>query len=178
MFRRRMRGRQKRPGADDHADTVRTSEEAVAMGSTHPRRRVSVPSHWRLLTFCFVVVSVAMLFEGIATHRVGPSATAAPHEKTDGPAPLANSRPILAARGSHLVSKQPPPGRRIALTFDDGPDPHWTPKIAAILRRERVRATFFVIGSQAARHPDLVRRLVRDGNELGNHTFTHAAVTN
>jgi len=80
--------------------------------------------------------------------------------------------------GSRLDSTQPPPGRRIALTFDDGPDPRWTPKIAAILRREHVSATFFVVGSEAARHPDLVRLVVRDGNELGNHTFTHVALSN
>jgi len=77
-----------------------------------------------------------------------------------------------------LVSSQPPPGRRIALTFDDGPDPAWTPKIAAILRREHVPATFFVVGSEAARHPDLIRLLVRDGDEIGNHTFTHVALSN
>jgi cellulose synthase/poly-beta-1,6-N-acetylglucosamine synthase-like glycosyltransferase/peptidoglycan/xylan/chitin deacetylase (PgdA/CDA1 family) len=123
-----------------------------------------------------VVAAVAILFEGIATHTVG--ASAEPHDALGGPAPLANSRPILVAKGSRLVSIQPPPGRRIALTFDDGPDPRWTPKIAAILRREHVPATFFVIGSDAARHPDLVRLLVRNGHELGNHTFTHVALSN
>jgi cellulose synthase/poly-beta-1,6-N-acetylglucosamine synthase-like glycosyltransferase/peptidoglycan/xylan/chitin deacetylase (PgdA/CDA1 family) len=138
--------------------------------------RLRVPAHWRLLSFCFVVATVAILFEGIATHTVGASGT--PHEAVGGQAPLAHSRPILGARGSRLVSTQPPPGRRIALTFDDGPNPRWTPKIAAILRREHVPATFFVIGSEAARHHDLVRLLVRDGNELGNHTFTHVALSN
>ena len=140
------------------------------------RARLRVPAHWRLLSFCFVVATVAILFEGIATHTIGASGT--PHEAAGGQAPLVHSRPILGARGSRLVSTQPPPGRRIALTFDDGPDPRWTPKIAAILRREHVSATFFVVGSEAARHPDLVRLVVRDGNELGNHTFTHVALSN
>jgi cellulose synthase/poly-beta-1,6-N-acetylglucosamine synthase-like glycosyltransferase/peptidoglycan/xylan/chitin deacetylase (PgdA/CDA1 family) len=138
--------------------------------------RLRVPAHWRLLSFCFVVAAIAILFEGIATHTVGPSAE--PHEAAGGQAPLAHSLPILSARGSSLVSNQPPPGRRIALTFDDGPDPRWTPKIAAILRREHIPATFFVIGSEASRHPDLIRLLVRDGDELGNHTFTHVALSN
>src|SRR5439155_20118130 len=120
--------------------------------------------------------AVAILFEGVATHTVG--ASAEPHERLGGPAPLAHSRPILRANGSRLVSVQSSPGRRIALTFDDGPDPRWTPKIAAILRREHVPATFFVIGSDAARYPGLVRLVVRDGNELGNHTFTHVALAN
>ncbi|MEA2425643.1 MAG: hypothetical protein QOH13_2053, partial [Thermoleophilaceae bacterium] len=64
------------------------------------------------------------------------------------------------------------------MTFDDGPDPRWTPQLAAVLRAAHVPATFFVVGSEVARHPDVVRELVRDGNELGNHTFTHVALSN
>jgi cellulose synthase/poly-beta-1,6-N-acetylglucosamine synthase-like glycosyltransferase/peptidoglycan/xylan/chitin deacetylase (PgdA/CDA1 family) len=86
---------------------------------------------------------------------------------------LAHARPILRWSGTRLVSEERPPGRRIALTFDDGPDPRWTPRIAAALRRLQVPATFFVIGSKVASHPDLVRSLRRWGFELGNHTFTH-----
>jgi peptidoglycan/xylan/chitin deacetylase (PgdA/CDA1 family) len=86
---------------------------------------------------------------------------------------LAGARPVLGWNGSRLVSRQPPPGRRLALTFDDGPDPRWTPRIAAALRRLHVPATFFVIGSKVVRYPDLVRSLHRWGFELGNHTFTH-----
>ena len=55
------------------------------------------------------------------------------------------------------------PERTIALTFDDGPDPRWTPQILDILRRHGVHATFFVVGSQVARHPDLARRIVARG---------------
>src|SRR2546429_548537 len=78
------------------------------------------------------------------------------------------------ARGSTTRRPRPgPPGRRIALPFDDGPDPRWTPRIAAALRRLQVPATFFVIGSKVASHPDLVRSLRGWGFELGNHTFTH-----
>jgi cellulose synthase/poly-beta-1,6-N-acetylglucosamine synthase-like glycosyltransferase/peptidoglycan/xylan/chitin deacetylase (PgdA/CDA1 family) len=134
------------------------------------------PAHWRLLGFCLLVVAALILFEGFATHTIG--ASAEPHDALGGPAPLAASRPILTARGDRLVSAQPPPGRRVALTFDDGPDPRWTPKIAAILRREHVHATFFVVGSEAARHPGIVRTLARNGDELGNHTFTHTALSN
>lgn len=140
------------------------------------RRRWRPPAHWRVLSFCLLVISALILFQGFATHTIG--ASAEPHDVLGGPAPLAGSRPILTARGDRLVSEQPPPGRRVALTFDDGPDPRWTPKIAAILRREHVPATFFVIGSQAARNPGIVRTLVRDGDELGNHTFTHVALSN
>ena len=61
----------------------------------------------------------------------------------------------------------------VALTFDDGPDPRWTPQVLAILRKEHVPATFFVIGQQAEAHPSLVRAEVRDSNVVGNHTYSH-----
>ena len=63
--------------------------------------------------------------------------------------------------------------KKIALTFDDGPDADWTPKILDILEREHVPATFFVIGENALQHPQLLRRIVADGSEIGNHTYTH-----
>jgi cellulose synthase/poly-beta-1,6-N-acetylglucosamine synthase-like glycosyltransferase/peptidoglycan/xylan/chitin deacetylase (PgdA/CDA1 family)/spore germination protein YaaH len=61
----------------------------------------------------------------------------------------------------------------IALTFDDGPDPDWTPAILDVLKQENVPATFFVIGKNGQAHPDLLRRVVNEGHEVGNHTFTH-----
>jgi cellulose synthase/poly-beta-1,6-N-acetylglucosamine synthase-like glycosyltransferase/peptidoglycan/xylan/chitin deacetylase (PgdA/CDA1 family)/spore germination protein YaaH len=61
----------------------------------------------------------------------------------------------------------------IALTFDDGPDPEYTPAILDILKRENVPATFFVIGKNGEEHPEILRRMVNEGHELGNHTFTH-----
>jgi cellulose synthase/poly-beta-1,6-N-acetylglucosamine synthase-like glycosyltransferase/peptidoglycan/xylan/chitin deacetylase (PgdA/CDA1 family) len=65
------------------------------------------------------------------------------------------------------------PDHVVALTFDDGPDPRWTPQILDILRRRHVPATFFMVGSAAATHPDLVRRVFAEGHEIGNHSFTH-----
>lgn len=64
--------------------------------------------------------------------------------------------------------------RTIALTFDDGPDPTWTPQILDVLRRHDAHATFFVLGSKVAAHPLLVRRIVAEGHELGSHTYTHS----
>jgi peptidoglycan-N-acetylglucosamine deacetylase len=64
------------------------------------------------------------------------------------------------------------PGK-IALTFDDGPDPEWTPAILDILKAKNVKATFFVIGENAESNPGLIERILREGHELGNHTFTH-----
>jgi cellulose synthase/poly-beta-1,6-N-acetylglucosamine synthase-like glycosyltransferase/spore germination protein YaaH/peptidoglycan/xylan/chitin deacetylase (PgdA/CDA1 family) len=64
------------------------------------------------------------------------------------------------------------PGK-VALTFDDGPDADWTPKILDILKQKRVSGTFFLIGENAMEEPFLVRRIVDEGNEIGSHTFTH-----
>jgi chitooligosaccharide deacetylase len=62
--------------------------------------------------------------------------------------------------------------RPLALTFDDGPSP-WTTPILDLLREHDVRATFFLIGRRVDEHPDVVRRIVAEGHELGNHTFSH-----
>jgi cellulose synthase/poly-beta-1,6-N-acetylglucosamine synthase-like glycosyltransferase/spore germination protein YaaH len=61
----------------------------------------------------------------------------------------------------------------VALTFDDGPDGRWTPKILSILEAKHVNATFFVIGQNMQAKPGLVQREVRDGDMVGNHTWTH-----
>jgi peptidoglycan/xylan/chitin deacetylase (PgdA/CDA1 family)/spore germination protein YaaH/GT2 family glycosyltransferase len=61
----------------------------------------------------------------------------------------------------------------VALTFDDGPDPQWTPRLLDILRARHVPATFFLIGENAMAHPLLVQRIVAEGHEIGNHSFTH-----
>ncbi len=63
--------------------------------------------------------------------------------------------------------------KAIALTFDDGPDPDYTPAILRVLESRHVPATFFVIGENALEHPELLQRIVADGDELGNHSYTH-----
>src|SRR5436305_1891912 len=91
-------------------------------------------------------------------------------------APLAHAPSLLALRGARLVGREQAPGRRVALTFDDGPDPKWTPRIEAVLRHFRIPATFFVVGSHVVREPGIVRRLHNEGFEIGNHTFSHVDV--
>ena len=68
--------------------------------------------------------------------------------------------------GEHLV----------ALTFDDGPNPKWTPRVLEILKQKGCLATFFMIGKNAEDYPDLVRRVVAEGHEIGNHTYYHTNV--
>ena len=64
-------------------------------------------------------------------------------------------------------------GHKIILTFDDGPDPEYTPKILNILEKEKVPATFFIVGINAESNIPLLQRIYKDGYEIGNHTFTH-----
>ena len=140
--------------------------------------------HWGrrlLLGFCLGMLVILLLVDGFTTKTVGASGTGgcsrpAPSSHCAG-SPLAGQNPVLVANGrGGLVSHQPAPGGRIALTFDDGPSPEWTAKIASILHLQHVPATFFEVGSQVVRYPDLTRMLHREGFELGNHTFTHASL--
>jgi cellulose synthase/poly-beta-1,6-N-acetylglucosamine synthase-like glycosyltransferase/peptidoglycan/xylan/chitin deacetylase (PgdA/CDA1 family)/spore germination protein YaaH len=62
---------------------------------------------------------------------------------------------------------------QVALTFDDGPDPEWTPQILDILKAANVKAAFFLVGANAEQYPGLVRRIVAEGHEIGNHTYYH-----
>ncbi|GIQ70246.1 polysaccharide deacetylase family protein [Xylanibacillus composti] len=65
-------------------------------------------------------------------------------------------------------------GRRaVALTFDDGPDPVYTPKLLDLLAANHISATFFVVGQRASRHPDLIRRIAAEGHEIGIHNYRH-----
>jgi peptidoglycan/xylan/chitin deacetylase (PgdA/CDA1 family) len=63
-----------------------------------------------------------------------------------------------------------------ALTFDDGPHPDTTPLVLDILKAHGAKATFFVVGQAAERHPEVLERIVREGHELGNHTFDHPSL--
>jgi cellulose synthase/poly-beta-1,6-N-acetylglucosamine synthase-like glycosyltransferase/peptidoglycan/xylan/chitin deacetylase (PgdA/CDA1 family) len=119
-----------------------------------------------VLTFLLLL----LFTEGLADHLTGGSGTPAPR----GAAVLGPDETLLGADGDRLVPRGGAPGHRIALTFDDGPDPRWTPRIAQALLRLHVPATFFVVGDHVIRHPGIVDELVRDGFEVGNHTFTHS----
>lgn len=89
---------------------------------------------------------------------------------------LAIGSTCAAAGASSLYVRtaEPPmfPSKTVVLTFDDGPSAY-TLQIAAILQRSRVTATFFIVGNQALRYPSVLRQLYADGDEIGNHTFTH-----
>lgn len=79
--------------------------------------------------------------------------------------------------GSISFSRVPVDGKFIAMTFDDGPHPQNTPRLLDILRARNIKATFYVIGRNVDLYPQIVRRAVAEGHEIGNHSYTHRLLT-
>lgn len=75
-----------------------------------------------------------------------------------------------------VVWEVPASKKVVALTFDDGPDPVYTPKVLDILKKNHAKATFFLIGKHMEEYPEIVTREVREGHELGNHTYSHVVL--
>jgi peptidoglycan/xylan/chitin deacetylase (PgdA/CDA1 family) len=82
--------------------------------------------------------------------------------------PAANPDPKPATYSSCHVD-----GKWLAMTFDDGPSAENTPRLLDLLKQRGIKATFFLIGQNAAEHPDLVKRILAEGHEVGNHSWTH-----
>jgi len=91
----------------------------------------------------------------------------------DGGNGFINNEEFVATPSAYVIQRGGDHPGMIALTFDDGPDPRWTPTILDILKQENAPATFFIIGKNGQAYPDLMRRIVSEGHEIGNHTFTH-----
>jgi cellulose synthase/poly-beta-1,6-N-acetylglucosamine synthase-like glycosyltransferase/peptidoglycan/xylan/chitin deacetylase (PgdA/CDA1 family) len=143
------------------------SESARRVG----RRIERPPAHWSVLALLLGGLLLLLGVQGLSTVAAGRSATA----QTTAPSPaLPGSAAIWRVRGDQLAPSKRPVGRRVALTFDDGPDPRWTPRIAALLERLEVPATFFMVGEHVVEHRDVAADLVDQGFELGDHTFNHA----
>ncbi|MEW2495985.1 glycosyltransferase [Streptomyces nodosus] len=135
------------------------------------RRRVPM----RLLLPALVLAALmAMLMlrgfvhsEILADHRIQPEAST---DKV--PEKILEGGPVIDTRSGRTASMRVP-DHRLVLTFDDGPDPTWTPKVLDVLKKHDAHAVFFVTGTMASRYPDLVKRMVDEGHEVGLHTFNH-----
>ncbi|MFG1911091.1 bifunctional polysaccharide deacetylase/glycosyltransferase family 2 protein [Kribbella sp. NPDC048928] len=142
------------------------------------RRAKQVPlrTHWIVLTMLLVCLSTMLLLNGYTHHMFGAEpdgAVRSPGGSGNVPRQIATGGPVIDA-GSGAPRSVAPHARTIALTFDDGPDPVWTPKVLDLLREQHVHATFFVVGTAVAAHPELARRIVAEGHQIAVHTFTHA----
>lgn len=108
---------------------------------------------------------------GSSGGKGGPAAhSTAPHKPSSKPT---TSAPPVAPVPIDIVHAAEIPGKAVNITIDDGPDPVWTPKVLAVLKKHHVHATFCMIGPQAKAHPDLVRRVVAEGHRLCDHTVSH-----
>jgi peptidoglycan/xylan/chitin deacetylase (PgdA/CDA1 family) len=110
----------------------------------------------------------AALGPGNAARKSTPSPAVVSRNTTAVPRP-----PVSRANTGPAGSRRLTGKRAVALTFDDGPNPQWTPLVLDLLRGAGVKATFCVIGTQVQQYPELVARIVREGHTLCNHTWHH-----
>ena len=139
-----------------------------------PARQVGPRAHWVLLTVLVVALAASLLVQGYTGHLYGAAFDGVgrpPGPSGQVPSAVSQGGPVINAAGQSRAVRVRP--GTIALTFDDGPDPVWTPKILEVLKRNKVHATFFVVGTAVAAHPEILRQIVADGHQVGVHTFTH-----
>jgi cellulose synthase/poly-beta-1,6-N-acetylglucosamine synthase-like glycosyltransferase/peptidoglycan/xylan/chitin deacetylase (PgdA/CDA1 family) len=171
------------PGVDEPADTVPemravTDLQPIARPRAGHRQDRTPRGHWPLVSLIVLIFALGLLIEGFTHGVLGENAadepTAAPGAAA-GPAGVVNGGPVVAPVGGpsgNPVSYRIP-AKTAILSFDDGPDPAWTPKILAVLREYHVPATFFTVGAHVADYPQIVQQELKDGNEVGSHTYTH-----
>ncbi|WP_406104359.1 bifunctional polysaccharide deacetylase/glycosyltransferase family 2 protein [Streptomyces sp. NBC_01003] len=139
------------------------------------RRKQREPrAHWVLLLLTLVVAATALLFGGYGRHEIA---------ATDPPSGVCEKAPANLFTGGPIISMDPKtggvsasriPAGQVALTYDGGPDPAWTPRLLDVLKKHHAKATFFLTGTDAAAHPGLVRRIRDEGHQIGSHTYSDA----
>lgn len=137
------------------------------------RRRL--PMRYLLPSLLLVALLAMLMLRGyvhseiLADHRIQ-----APAATTQVPEDVLDGGPVIDARtAGEDAEALRIPDRKIVLTFDDGPDPVWTPRVLDELAKYHAHGVFFVTGTMASRYPDLVQRMVDEGHEVGLHTFNH-----
>nr|WSZ16802.1 glycosyltransferase [Streptomyces canus] len=151
----------------------RTRRPGAAPGAPDGSRRRRLPMRLLLPVLVLVALMAMLMLRGyvhseiLADHRVRSEAST---DKV--PEKILDGGPVIDTRSGRATSLKMP-DRRLVLTFDDGPDPTWTPKVLDVLKKHHAHAVFFVTGTMASRYPDLVKRIVSEGHEVGLHTFNH-----
>ncbi|MDX6738868.1 polysaccharide deacetylase family protein [Actinocorallia sp. A-T 12471] len=130
-------------------------------------------AHWFLIGLGSFLLALLLLFDGFVQGVVGETKdTEAAGGGMLGPAEVTQGGPVVNT-GQGTTQSARMPDKTIALTFDDGPDPEWTPQILDVLAQYDAKASFFMIGGHVSEHPDLARRVLAEGHEIGNHTYSH-----
>ena len=152
---------------DDGARDTAPSSSTESQPSPAPRE-----SRRGLLGRAALATTAGVLGAGAgagATHwretHLSPTARTAPRPAGPG-----------SALGTRVVFQTDGKSGKLALTFDDGPDPRWTPRVLDMLARLHIQATFFVLGSAVQAHPELIARQVAEGHEVGVHNWVHTDV--
>lgn len=120
----------------------------------------------------------AFLVAACAQDQSAPSSASAPHEPSisiSAAEPVSTAPRQRRAPASYNAVNTSRPF--VALTFDDGPHPQLTPQLLDVLRNEGVRATFYVIGRNVETYPEIARRIVAEGHEIANHSWSHPTLT-
>ncbi|MEU0071354.1 glycosyltransferase [Streptomyces sp. NPDC006332] len=142
-------------------------------GAPDGSRRRRLPMRLLLPLLVLVALMAMLMLRGyvhseiLADHRVRPEAAT---DKV--PEKILDGGPVIDTRSGRTTSLNVK-DHRMVLTFDDGPDPTWTPKVLDVLKKHHAHAVFFVTGTMTSRYPDLVKRMVDEGHEVGLHTFNH-----
>jgi cellulose synthase/poly-beta-1,6-N-acetylglucosamine synthase-like glycosyltransferase/peptidoglycan/xylan/chitin deacetylase (PgdA/CDA1 family) len=148
----------------------RTRRRGTAADASRRRR---LPMRLTLPVLVLAALMAMLMLRGyvhseiLADHRVRPEAAS-----DEVPEKILDGGPVIDTRNGRTTSLRVP-DHRVVLTFDDGPDPTWTPKVLDVLKKHHAHAVFFVTGTMTSRYPQLVRRMVAEGNEVGVHTFSH-----
>ncbi|WP_329598375.1 glycosyltransferase [Streptomyces pseudovenezuelae] len=151
----------------------RTRRPGAAPGAPDGSRRRRLPMRLLLPVLVLVALMAMLMLRGyvhseiLADHRIRAEAAT---DKV--PEKILDGGPVIDTRSGRATSLKLP-DHRLVLTFDDGPDPTWTPKVLDVLKKHHAHAVFFVTGTMASRYPDLVKRMVDEGHEVGLHTFNH-----
>ncbi|MFF7176544.1 glycosyltransferase [Streptomyces pseudovenezuelae] len=151
----------------------RTRRPGAAPGAPDGSRRRRLPMRLLLPVLVLVALMAMLMLRGyvhseiLADHRIRAEAAT---DKV--PEKILDGGPVIDTRSGRATSLKMP-DHRLVLTFDDGPDPTWTPKVLDVLKKHHAHAVFFVTGTMASRYPDLVKRMVDEGHEVGLHTFNH-----
>lgn len=136
-------------------------------------KRRRLPMRYMLPSLVLAAMMAMLMLMGyvhseiMADHRVRP-----PVASDKVPEKIIEGDPVIDTRNGRVESRGVP-DHKLVLTFDDGPDPEWTPKVLDVLKKHHAHAVFFITGTMASRYPDLVRRMVAEGHEIGLHTFNH-----
>jgi peptidoglycan-N-acetylglucosamine deacetylase len=135
-----------------------------------------------MLRLIFLFLLCACICLAIKAENTSPTPTPASPESELKNAPTPTRETLASAPAGYLDLPQKAKigyssvhvdGPYIAMTFDDGPNPVLTPKLLDILKARGIKATFFVVGQNAALHPEILKRAIAEGHEVGNHTWTH-----